>query len=88
MGKMHYRRRSDGLSAIERNQIHKLLNSAIDLMNTIGNLPAAAIAITIVLLTALLTRVAQMRTTFWAPLSDIDTTNYNRGVDSFEKDKC
>jgi hypothetical protein len=57
-------------------------------MNIIGNLPAAARAITMVLVTALLTRVAQMRTTFWAPLPDIDTTNYNRGLDSFEKDKC
>ncbi len=88
MGKMPYRRRSDGLSAIERNQMHKLLDSAINLMNIIGNLPAAARAITMVLVTALLTRVALMRTTFWAPLPDIDTTNYNRGLDSFEKDKC
>jgi len=88
IGKMPYRRRSDGLSAIERNQMHKLLDSAINLMNIIGNLPAAARAITMVLVTALLTRVALMRTTFWAPLPDIDTTNYNRGLDSFEKDKC
>jgi len=57
-------------------------------MNILGNLPAATREITIVLITALMARVAQMRTTYGAPIPNIDTTNYDRDVNSFEKDKC
>ena len=88
IGKMPYRRRSDGLSAIERNQMRKLLDLAVNFMNILGNLPAATRAITIVAITALMARVAQMRTTYGAPIPNIDTTNYDRDVNSFEKDKC
>ena len=87
--KMPYRSRSDGLSAIERNQMRKLLDLAVNFMNILGNLPAAATrAITIVVIRALMARVAQMRTTYGAPIPNIDTTNYDRDVNSFEKDKC
>ena len=88
IGQMPFRRRHDGLSALERREEQQLLATAVSLLGIVALSPLLIQPIILALAIAILTKAAAMRVIIWNPLPAVDRANYDRDVDSFSPDKC
>ena len=84
---MPFRRRHDGITVLERLEEVQIWSTIVTILTVClvlpGGLVKQALMATIL---AMIQRAQDLRDALWGPLSDIDTSNSNRNIDSFTEE--